>query len=88
MGSPMWRTVGFGFGCALGTDDGEQRRGMGTVVIVDALGVRLGRGGRTGDRDRGVEAGTGVLGGIGVFVGSAIAIYRPDSAGDCCESGC
>lgn len=42
----------------------------GTVVIV-AFGVRLGTGG-AGEVDRGVEAGTGVLGGMGVFVGSAI----------------
>jgi len=36
-----------------------------------AFGVRLGTGG-AGEVDRGVEAGTGVLGGMGVFVGSAI----------------
>ncbi len=41
-----------------------------------ALGVELGRGG-VGDVDRGVDAGTGVLGGIGVFVGSAMAARRP-----------
>lgn len=37
-----------------------------------ALAVRMGRAG-TGEVERGVEAGIGVLGGIGVFVGSAIA---------------
>jgi hypothetical protein len=36
-----------------------------------AFGNRLGTGG-AGDIDRGVDAGTGVLGGIGVFAGSAI----------------
>lgn len=36
-----------------------------------ASGVRLGTGG-AGEDDRGVEAGTGVLGGYGVFVGSAM----------------
>ena len=41
-----------------------------------ALGVEFGSGG-VGDDDRGVDAGTGVLGGIGVFVGSAMATRRP-----------
>jgi hypothetical protein len=40
-------------------------------VVVVASGVRLGMGG-AGDEDRGVDAGTGVLGGYGVFVGSAM----------------
>ena len=52
---------------------GEDRRVNGIVDMV-AFGVRLGTGG-AGDKDLGVVAGTGVLGGIGVFVGSAIAIW-------------
>ena len=37
--------------------------------------ARFGIGG-AGDAERGVDAGTGVLGGIGVFVGSAIVMER------------
>lgn len=36
------------------------------IVVIEALGVRLGRGG-AGEEDRGVDAGTGVLAGIGVL---------------------
>lgn len=39
------------------------RRG---IVVMEPLGVRLGRGG-AGEDDRGVDAGTGVLAGIGVL---------------------
>jgi hypothetical protein len=41
------------------------------IVEAAASGLKLGMGG-AGDEDRGVEAGTGVLGGYGVFVGSAM----------------
>lgn len=63
IGSPMWSTTG--------------RLGLAVVrersVSADAFGARLGAGcGGAGDDERGVEAGTGVLAGIGVFVGSAI----------------
>ena len=64
MGSPMWRTVCRFFFEA----SGKVQNG---IVAVVAFGVRLGMG-RTGEADRGVDAGTGVLGGIGVFVGSAM----------------
>ncbi len=58
------------------------RRGAGALGevgddMVDsfktAAAVRMGRAG-TGEVERGVEAGIGVLGGIGVFVGSAMAV--------------
>jgi hypothetical protein len=42
-----------------------------------ASGVKLEMGG-AGDVERGVDAGTGVLGGIGVFVGSAIVMTACD----------
>ena len=53
------------FGAAAPVGVGED------IVNMVAFGVRLGTGG-AGDMERGVDAGTGVLGGIGVFVGSAI----------------
>jgi hypothetical protein len=66
IGSPIWRTMGrFGAAAPVGVG--------GDIVNMVAFGVRLGTGG-AGDMERGVDAGTGVLGGIGVFVGSAMAV--------------
>jgi len=66
IGSPMCKTIGFGV-CSFWLAGGNRD---GTTTVVP-LGVRLGIGGWTGDVDRD-EPGTGVLPGIGVFVGSAI----------------
>ena len=57
------------FGAAAPVGVGED------IVNMVAFGVRLGTGG-AGDMDRGVDAGTGVLGGIGVLVGSAMAVEQ------------
>jgi len=66
--SPMWRTMGR---AGAGPPGGVGR----DMVAMVASGVRLGTGG-AGDAERGVDAGTGVLGGIGVFVGSAMPTSR------------
>ena len=63
IGSPMCRTMGF-----LTDEDG--RRGYDVAV-----GEMLGTGG-AGEPDLGVNDATGVPGGMGVFVGSAMAVRR------------
>lgn len=71
----MCRTTGRDGGALVGAGRRE-------IVVIVALGVRLGIGG-AGDEDRGVDAGTGVLGGYGVFVGSAMAVvFRQSATGE------
>lgn len=77
MGSPMCRTTGLG--ARLGRESGGNRDGMTTFF---PLGVKLGIGGWTGEADRGELPGTGVLPGIGVFVGSAMVKMRGSDG--CC----
>lgn len=60
MGSPIWSTIG------RRRLDGSCCGGRSWIVVIEALGVRLGRGGE-GEDDRGVDAGTGVLAGMGVL---------------------
>jgi hypothetical protein len=67
IGSPMWRTMGRGGGALVAH---VRRKG---IAVAAASGLKLGMGG-AGDEDRGVDAGTGVLGGYGVFVGSAMLV--------------